>query len=128
MFLIFRDFIAGILLMPVCCTSNMTMPYHAAEPIIGTTVRAIDRLEVLFGESKEKVGHANLSLHRHDMMEQGGPACMICKRPGHVAKDCLNCIHGERGRLQTLVHASLLPGAQVPKLQVQACKANNDTQ
>ena len=77
--------------------THTTIPYHVAEPIIGTAARAIDRLDALLCESEgTKVGvnftgggvryPASGQARREGA---GGPACTICKRPGHVANDCL---------------------------------------
>ena len=77
--------------------SDTTIPYHVAEPIIGTAARAIDRLNMLLGESKGAKVSVNFTGDGlcYPVSAQarcdgtGGPACTICKRPGHVAKDCL---------------------------------------
>ena len=76
--------------------TDMPIPYNAAEPLIGTVARAIERLNALLGESKgAKVGvNYTGELHYPASAEAcdegaGGPACTICQRPGHVAKGCL---------------------------------------
>ena len=98
--------------------THTTIPFNVAEPIIGTAARAIDRLDALLGESEgTKVGvnftggtgstggGLRYPATAQQRQGSGGPACTICKRPGHVAKDCLVCMERELRRVQALVHA-----------------------
>ena len=77
--------------------SGTTVPYDvaAAEPIIGTAARAIDRLDALLGESEGiKVGvnltHTGTGKTTAATGHTGGTVCKICAKPGHVARDCLS--------------------------------------
>ena len=90
----------------------MTIPYHVAEPIIGAAAREIDRLNALLGESvgaKSSVNFTGDGLRYHVSAQarrdgKGGLACTVCKRPGHVAKDCLVFMETEGVRKRWFMH------------------------